>query len=185
MKKDARIKSLVDRINYGNALLNSLQLSRFKVVYAGIGTIIKAAILRANSPQSPPIFVDTSLYYYVPENTEEAYYLLGYLNSRILTEHLRIIGSTGAGGSLRNIHKHPFKFNFPRFNSNNPVHRKLAHMAREIEHYVHTRVSKLIVADPSLKSRIKTLQNRIITDPEYKSKIKTLDKVVMEIFINS
>ena len=176
-KKSARITNLKDRLNYGHALTNPLQFQELKIIYAGIGSIVKAAIINGTQ-----ILIDTSLYYYVPKSLKEAYYLMGYLNSSILTEHLKVVGSTGASGSLRNIHKHPFKFKFPDFAPENPTHLKLAKQSKNMEGLTNKIIINLIKKNKNLKEKPKSIQNRIYKNPQYQKERKKLDNLVIKLF---
>ncbi len=168
-KKSTRIKTLWDRINYGSALVRPDQSAANKIVFAGIGTIVKAALTKK------PYIIDTSLYYYVPDSEEEAYYLLGYLNSPILSEHVRMVGSTGHSGSLRNIHKHPLKFGLPSFDGENPSHIELSKLARQAETYVTN-----FVDEHAHLSRL-TLQNALFRDKTYLTMLNKLSDVLREL----
>ncbi|MHA1563215.1 MAG: hypothetical protein ACTSPA_13945, partial [Promethearchaeota archaeon] len=80
-KIGAKIETLEKRLNYGKALTDPRQFKTPKVIYNGIGSIVKGAIL------TDSMIIDTSLYFYVPKNLDEAYYIIGYLNSPYITEH--------------------------------------------------------------------------------------------------
>ncbi len=171
-KIGAKIETLEKRLNYGNALTDPRQFKTLKVIYGGIGSIVKAAILN-NS-----MIVDTSLYFYVPKNLEEAYYIIGYLNSPYTTEHVKLLGSTGARGSLRNIHKHPFNLEFPIFDANNELHQNLALHSREIESYVKDffNIFKKNLNHSEIKP--KSIQNRLFKDSKYKKKLEVLNSII-------
>ncbi|QEE15957.2 class I SAM-dependent DNA methyltransferase [Promethearchaeum syntrophicum] len=171
-KKGAKIENLEKRLNYGKALTDPRQNKTPKVIYGGIGSIVKGAIL------TDSMIVDTSLYFYIPKNIEEAYYIIGYLNSPYTTEHVKLMGSTGARGSLRNIHKHPFNIEFPIFDKENNLHQKIARHSREIESYV---IDFFYNFKGSLKDseiKPKSIQNRLFKDSKYKKKLVLLNSFI-------
>lgn len=130
IKSGGVIPDLFLNINYNNKLLQENQRSPKKVIYNGIGSKVKAAFLQINA------IIDSSLYYYVPKSELEAYYLVGILNSPTITDFANQMGSTGAGGSLRNIHKNPLKCNIFQYNGT-PTHKMIAKLALSIENFVH------------------------------------------------
>ncbi|MHA1730048.1 MAG: hypothetical protein ACTSWY_15170, partial [Promethearchaeota archaeon] len=110
IKSGGAITDLFQNINHNNKLLNLNQKETFKVVYNGIGSIVKGAI------EAGDFIIDSSLYYTIPDSEEEAYYLIGIFNTPIMTELVKLMGSTGINGSLRNIHKNPLNTNIPKYN---------------------------------------------------------------------
>ncbi len=171
-KIGAKIVNLEKRLNYGKALTDPRQFKTPKVIYGGIGSIVKGAIL------TDSMIVDTSLYFYVPKNLEEAYYIMGYLNSPYTTEHVKLMGSTGARGSLRNIHKHPLNFNFAIFDKNIKLHQDIAYNSREMESYVKDFIIdfKEHLNNPEIKP--KSIQNRLFKDTKYKKKLDILNSLI-------
>jgi len=174
-KIGAKIETLEKRLNYGKALTDPRQFKAPKVIYGGIGSIVKGAILTKS------MIVDTSLYFYIPKNLEEAYYILGYLNSPYITEHVKLMGSTGARGSLRNIHKHPFNFNLPIFDKKNKLHQNIALHSREMESYVKDFffIFKENLNNSEIKP--KSIQNRLFKDSKYKKKLVILNSLIKKL----
>ncbi|MCF2141476.1 MAG: SAM-dependent methyltransferase [Candidatus Lokiarchaeota archaeon] len=175
LKSGAKITDLFSRLDYGHALSDPKQLQQPKIVFAGIGSNVKAAILHK------PAIIDTSLYFYIPSSIDEAYYLIGILNSDFIISFVRLSGSTGANGSLRNIHKAPFKLPIPIYNSNNDIHRQISEKARNIEKSVYYFLDDTLKAAPELKNKIKTLQIRLINNPHYRQQIMDLTHFVQKV----
>jgi hypothetical protein len=175
MKEGAEIKSLLKRLDYGHALTDSRQLNPFKIIYGGIGSIVKAAILREIT------IIDTSLYYYLPESEEEAYFLLGILNSNYVTRYVKRVGSTGANGSLRNIHKHPLDLPFPKFNVQNQCHNELQIHAQMMEKFVLEFIQREKQEAKNGNITIKIIQKRLFSNIEYQNLLKNLDEFVEKI----
>ncbi len=175
-KSGAKIQTLKDRIDYGHALSDPKQMKSFKIIYAGIGSRVKAALLHSQK------IIDTSLYYYCPKSKDEGYYLLGYLNSNVLTHQLKLVGSTGANGSLRNIHKHPLHFHLPQYDSSNPTHKEIVDFARSIEISTNDFIQQSISQNKDLLLHIKSLQNRLLKWPEYQEMQEKMDDLIIQIF---
>ena len=171
-KIGAKIETLEKRLNYGNALTDPRQFKTPKVIYGGIGSIVKAAIL------TDSMIIDTSLYFYVPKNLEEAYYIMGYLNSPYTTERVKLLGSTGARGSLRNIHKHPFNIEFPVFDTNNKLHRSIELLSREMELYVKGFFNNFRENLDNSEIKPKSIQIRLLKDSKYKKKLVVLNSLI-------
>lgn len=126
-KMENTITNLWDNIDFRNKLSTTKQLSLYKVVMPAIGTIVKAALVLDST-----IIIDSSLYYIALDSLDEAYFLLGYLNSPCLTFSINIIQSEGAGGGGRNIHKRPFEFKLPKFDSHNQKHQKIVEISKKL-----------------------------------------------------
>ena len=174
-KTGAKIKTLADRINYGHALTISQQFLSPKVVYAGIGSTVKAAIIQES------MIIDTSMYYFHPKSMDEAYFLIGFLNAPNLTQYVRERGSTGANESLRNIHKHPFTLPFPIYDPTNSDHGALSQQACFLEGLVKNFIQDLCQRDPKLRGKLKAQQNRLMKDPKYMEERKKLNEFVKQI----
>lgn len=130
IKSGGSITDLFQNINHNNKLLNLNQVKNYKLVYNGIGSIVKSSIVKGN------IIIDSSLYYYVPNSEEEAYYLMGILNSSVITDIVKNLGSTGANGSLRNIHKNPLDTGIPQY-SGTKLQRSIIKLAKKMEIFVN------------------------------------------------
>ena len=76
--------------------------------------------------------IDTSLYWSIPANEEEAHYLCAILNSetaRARAEQYQARGQFGA----RHFDKVMFNLPIPRFDAANAAHRALARLGRDAE----------------------------------------------------
>ncbi len=133
-KRGATITDLWTRLDYNHGLATPRQDQGRKVIFRGIGGYTQAAIVGRE------VIIDTSCYFYPAETEGEAYYLLAVLNSLKVSQDLRKRGSTGASGSLRNLHKKPLEYNIPQYDGNKPTHAKLA----ELGHIMEMKVNELI-----------------------------------------
>jgi len=188
IKSGCSITDLFQNINHNNKLLNPNQVKDLKLVYNGIGSIVKSSIVKGN------IIIDSSLYYYVPKSEDEAYYLMGMLNSSVMTDMVKNLGSTGANGSLRNIHKNPLDTGIPRY-SKTKLNRSVIELAKKIENFVNEAYIQHILSgsrkyiENYRKNRIlkKTDENFIIPDfLAANDKEEILDqKIIREIMLFS
>lgn len=167
-KDNAKIMTLEHRLNYGRALTRTDQHAPLKVIYAGIGSIVKSCVLKE------PYIIDTSVYYIIPDSEDEAYYLTAYLNSDIITENVQLIGSTGQSGTLRNIHKTPLKFGLKKYDPSNETHKQLADLGRQAERLVIDLIEKDKIEQNQQLSR-RSIQNIILQNEELKEIIKEID----------
>jgi hypothetical protein len=133
-KRGATITDLWARLNYNHGLATDRQDQQCKVIFRGIGGYTQAAVVGRE------VIVDTSCYFYPAQSDEEAHYLLAILNSLTISQDLRKRGSTGASGSLRNLHKKPLEYHIPLYDGTNPSHAKLAACGHDME----LKVEKLI-----------------------------------------
>lgn len=195
-KPSASMKNLADNYTFNGRLLPTTlyyqNRSPYMVVHNSIGSIVKATVVDES------IILDNSLYYYITENVDEAFYLVGVLNSPIMTDHLKLIGSTGSRGSLRNIHKNPYNYPIPKF-SNKVVHKEIAGLSLELQNYVKSFICEFIDSpsmknEPSLikfltsiedKTKVRTIQNRLFADNVFKKMLGRLNKMVIDLFRQS
>jgi hypothetical protein len=178
IKEGASHSSLRQVINYQNCMVNPRQLAPIKVVYNGGGSIVKATVVGEEA------VVDYSMFYYPAKDMQEAYYLLGYLNSRVLTESVKLVGSTGFQGSLRNIVKHPLDFPLPLFDPSAGLHVAIAREGQALE----ARVRSILESHGAIAGGVRTdettrlaLQGLIFKDGEYNEGLDELDKLILEL----
>ncbi len=175
-KQGASHTSLRQIINYQNCMVNPRQGGKLKVVYNGGGSIVKGAIVDENA------IVDYSMFYYPARDIDEAHYLLGFLNAPELTENVKLIGSTGFHGSLRNIVKHPFDFPLPIFDKNDTLHQEIATLGRKGRELSIALLGRLGVdvhaGTPGDDATRLSLQSRILEDTGMKSMLASLDGAV-------
>jgi hypothetical protein len=89
------------------------------------------------------IIIHTTLYLYQTNNEDEAHYLTAILNSSILNELVKPMQTKGAYGP-RHFHKKPLEFPIPRYESNNPVHRRLSEFSREAREVVCRELDRVL-----------------------------------------
>lgn len=155
VKQGARVQTLWERINYQNYLVAQRQRAPLKVVTMASGTLVKACVVC-----DPSLIID-STNYFLPldvSTEEEAYFLLGILNSPVMTETIRIIQPEGARGAGRHIHKRPYKVRIPPFDPANPIHLTISQLAQEIsqevQHLVKASQDRGVMKPQSLQNLI-------------------------------
>nr|MDO8114389.1 N-6 DNA methylase [Candidatus Sigynarchaeota archaeon] len=175
LKPGAAHTRLTDIINYQNCLLNPRQMAPLKVAYNGGGSIVKGVLVEGQ------IIVDYSMFYVPVDDRDEGYYLLAYLNAPAVTESVKLIGSTGFHGSLRNIVKHPLDFPWPRFDRTNEDHLAISKLGRSIEACVRKLMASWsagsIARDEDEATRMK-MQNLVLGDGQIKEQLAILDDLV-------
>jgi methylase of polypeptide subunit release factors len=148
-EKEKSITNLWKRINYNNGVSNPQQKSKIKVIYNASGSILKSSVIENE------VIVDTTLFYMGTENIGEAYYLCSVLNSNCLTRQIEHMGTTGASGSIRHIHKRPLSFPIPQFNEMDDLHIKIADLGKNCERRVKKIIKNL------KKKKVNRLRKRI------------------------
>ncbi|WP_457556544.1 N-6 DNA methylase [Candidatus Harpocratesius sp.] len=113
-KTGASIRTLWERINYHNNLIQPRHRSPYKVVYQRSGSYVKACIIK-----EPKVIIDTTNYFLSFSRLDEAYYVLGFLNAPDITKAIQI------EKSARDIHKLPFTFYLPKFDPDDQNHQNL------------------------------------------------------------
>jgi hypothetical protein len=89
------------------------------------------------------IIIHTTLYLYQTNNEDEAHYLTAVLNSSILNELVKPMQTRGAYGP-RHFHKKPLEFPIPRYDSTNPVHRRLSELGKEAREAVCRELDRVL-----------------------------------------
>ncbi len=178
LKPGAAHTSLREIINYQNCLANPRQMARLKVAYNGGGSIVKGIIIEGN------VIVDYSMFYCPVESKIEGHYLSAYLNAPSLTESVKLVGSTGFHGSLRNIVKHPLDFPWPMFDPNDAMHVEVARLGQRFEETTRAIMVEnhfiRIGNEDDDATRMK-LQNAIFNDDHVKADLDTLDTLVRQV----
>jgi hypothetical protein len=157
--------SVYEWLNYQNKLTKQNPNFKYKVVYLRSGTNLAATVVvdepylvrvGNNELKVNGIIIHTTLYLYQTNNEDEAHYLTAVLNSSILNELVKPMQTKGAYGP-RDFHKKPLEFPIPRYDFNNPVHRRLSELGKEAREAVCRELDRVL----------KELGYRNIVDPYY------------------
>jgi methylase of polypeptide subunit release factors len=178
-KEGASITDLWEQINYQNKLSNPRQKGEFKVLFPSAGGLIKSALIKGD------IIVDSKFYYYSPDSLDEAYYLVGILNSKSITEDLKKRGATGHGGSLKNYHKKPLEYPFPKYDSENELHKEISEKAKSLEDRTIEIIGDWIKTEGqrNKKKASKKAERELISEEENEEvslKAKTIQNLILK-----
>ncbi|MEX2719347.1 MAG: class I SAM-dependent DNA methyltransferase [Candidatus Sigynarchaeota archaeon] len=178
LKPGAAHTSLREIINYQNCLTNPRQMAPLKVAYNGGGSIVKGALIEGS------VIVDYSMFYCPVSSMDEGLYLVAYLNAPSLTESVKLVGSTGFHGSLRNIVKHPLDFPWPIYDPGDPMHVEVARLGKKLEAVARSIMvenhSTRIGSEDDDATRMK-LQHTILGDARVKTLLDDLDMLVRQV----
>jgi hypothetical protein len=197
IKSSASMKTLSDNFTYNRRLVPSVvqfqkgrnNIQKFMVVHNSIGSIVKSAVLKES------ILLDNSLYFFLTENEDEAYYLCGVLNSPLMTALVKRIGSTGSRGSLRNIHKNPYNFPIRKY-TDSDLQRKISLQSKKIEQYVQEFISKSIGIKKNFENTIsfllsfedqvkaRSVQRSLFSDVTFRNLIDKMDSDCKTMFLS-
>ncbi|MHA1510411.1 MAG: hypothetical protein ACTSRX_01675, partial [Promethearchaeota archaeon] len=186
-KQNSKNRTLYESLSYGNKLINPKLLFSLKVVYPVGGSYCKAAILR-----NEKILIDVTFYYLTPNSEDEAYYLLGWLNSNLLNKNIPRVSTVGASGSIRVIHMAPWMFPIPKFN-HSELHMKIVKISQFLENYAQGLYRKKIGL--KINGKLKSLENNSVkklslskiynilrNDGIYQEKLNDLDNLLQLLF---
>ncbi len=126
---------LYEWLNYQHKLTRQNPNIKYKVVYLRSGTHLASCIVinelkTVNECNLNGILIESTLYWFGTNNYEEAYFLTAIFNSSVLDDLIKPLQSRGEFGE-RDIHKKPLEFPIPRFNPDNPIHRRLAELGKK------------------------------------------------------
>ncbi len=186
-KQNSKNLTLYESLSYGNKLINPNLRSSLKIVYPVGGSYCKAALLIKKE-----IIIDVTFYYLSPNSEDEAYYLLGWLNSNLLNKNIPRVSTVGAGGSIRVIHMAPWMFPIPRF-KNSELHIKIVKISRFLENYAQGLYRKKIGLEINEKSNniennigkkisLSKIYNILRNDGIYQEKLNELDNLLQLLF---
>ncbi len=164
-----RIKTVYDRLNYNNDLLNQKLNSKYLVVSNATGKNIKSSVINRYDDGflDTPFISDVKFWRYDTDNEEEAYYLASILNSSYLNKKIKVFQPNGKGGA-RAIHRIPFQFPVPKFDMENKLHRELAEIG--------------IDASIMMRGTFNAKPNRRIVTDALKEYIIRIDRLVAMLF---
>jgi len=161
-KRKDETRSIFDWLDYNNKLSAQTLGQPFVVLYNKSGTNLSAAMLtpeeskRVDKLSIRGVVVDHTSYRYYAKTEEEALYLVGVLNSRIVNEIIKPFQSQGLMGE-RDIHRRPFEYcPIPLFDPGNETHKQIAELARQAREELLPVVRKmeLPVATARAKARL-------------------------------
>ena len=186
-KQNSKNLTLYESLSYGNKLINPELLSSLKIVYPVGGSYCKAAVFTKED-----ILIDVTFYYLTPNSEDEAYYLLGWLNSNLLNKNIPRVSTVGASGSIRVIHMAPWMFPIPKFN-NSKLHMKIANISRFLENYAKglyreklgleiNENLRFLINEVRKKFSLAKIYRILKKDRIYQEKLNDLDNLLLLLF---
>jgi hypothetical protein len=118
--------SLAERLDYQATLSKQLPIPPLRIVYNRAGMHLAAAKITDRRA-----LIANGLYWAAVRSLDEADYLCAVINAPVTTELVRPFMSYGK--DERDIHKHIWEVPIPLFDEANPVHRRLAELAKAAE----------------------------------------------------
>jgi type I restriction-modification system DNA methylase subunit len=171
---------IISYIDYMKKLTSQNSSKRYVVIYNTSGVNIASCVVdRQNLPSfkvgnliiRPNGFVayETTMLYET-DNELEAHYLSAILNSDIVNEAIKPYQTKGLYGE-RHIVRRPFMLPIPKFDPNNPVHRRLA----ELSKICHEKASRIKLTKKSVATRRKEVREAL------KAEIVEINKLVSQL----
>jgi len=150
--KSSQRMTIYERLDYDRGLSRQNPSLKYKVVYLTSGTNLATTVVvdepyeieaRGGRVRVNGIVVGHTLYLFQTNNVDEAHYLTAILNSNILNDLIKPMQARGSFGE-RHIVKKPLEFPIPRYESNNPVHRRLSELGREAREVVCRELDRML-----------------------------------------
>jgi hypothetical protein len=144
--------SVYEWLNYQNKLTKQNPNLKYKVVYLTSGTNLAATVVvdepneieaRGGRVRVNGVVIGHTLYLFQTNNVDEAHYLTAILNSNILNDLIKPMQARGSFGE-RHIVKKPLEFSIPRYESNNPMHRRLSELGRKAREAVCRELDRVL-----------------------------------------
>jgi len=149
---------VIHRLDFQRLLSSQNPGKRYVVLYNTSGKDLASCVI--DKQNLPPIRVknfvieprgfvaDEKTMFYETDNEMEAYYLCVVLNSDVVNELIKPYQTKGLFGE-RDIVRRPFLLSIPRFDPNNPTHRRLAELGK----ICHEKVSRVRFTKKSVAGR--------------------------------
>ncbi|NAZ13453.1 MAG: N-6 DNA methylase [Desulfurococcales archaeon] len=179
-KSEKRFPRVINRLNYHGLLSSQNPGKRYVVLYNTTGANLVSCVVdkQALTPFYVNKFVirprgfvaESATFFYETNSEDEAHYLSAILNSDIINDAIKPLQPKGLYGE-RAIHRRPFMFPIPRFDPNNPIHRRLADLSK----ICHAKVSRMIFTGRSVASKRKRVRETL------KKEIDEINKLVSQL----
>jgi len=171
---------LVLRLNHMGALSSQDPSKKYVVLYNRSGKDLASCVIyKYDMPPSklsnivitPKGFVaDFTTMFYETDDGMEAHYLCAILNSDVVNEAIKPYQTKGLFGE-RDIVRRPFMLPIPKFDPNNPIHRRLAELSKTC----HEKASKIRLTKKSVATRRKEVREAL------KAEIVEINKLVSQL----
>lgn len=137
-EKSSRV-TVYDWLDWQGKLTSQSPGMKYKVLYNVSGTYLVSTVIKNGPIQTVQegmrlevngLIADWKTIWYETNDSQEAYYLCGILNSPLVDELIKPMQSRGAFGA-RDIVKKPLELPIPHFNAKNSTHIHLAELATQ------------------------------------------------------
>lgn len=131
--------------------------AKYRVVWKRMASKMASVVLsRLRTPfgLKTAISTDTTSIFSV-ENEEEAHYLCGILNSKVVDEYIRSFSSAGRGFGAPSVMSN---LAIPKFNSDNKIHKKIAELSQRA-HSLVAQGKEIVKLQNELNEAVKRLWN--------------------------
>jgi len=171
---------VVSYIDYMGLLSSQNPNKRYVVLYNTSGKDLASCIVDRQSllplkvenfAIEPRGFVaDKKTIFYETDDEMEAHYLCAILNSDVVNEAIKPYQTKGLFGE-RDIVRRPFMLPIPKFDPNNPIHRRLAELSKTC----HEKASKIRLTKRGVAARRKEVRDAL------KAEIAEINKLVSQL----
>ncbi|MGM8286712.1 hypothetical protein [Clostridium perfringens] len=158
-------------LNVRNKLTDQEYFNSKLIVHLGAGGTYPCASVEIIDNRELKFIADQTTYVAEFYDENEAYYVVGILNSQYMCDAIEAFQSEGAF-EKRHIHKIPFIF-VPKYDVDNPKHIKIAELSKELSQKILTNI---IEKDASMKSDLKARRRRI--KEKYSIERKMLEEII-------
>jgi hypothetical protein len=189
--------TIYERLDYQRGLSAQNPRAKYRVVYLTSGTNLAATVVDVEEVLKENqlingVIIESTLYHYDTDNTEEAYYIAAILNSSVLDELIKPMQARGKFGA-RHIHKKPLEFPIPRYKPDDEVHRRLAELGKKASEIAENILPKFL----NKRSYDRRLREKGVLTPQevgtirrdirnhLRDIIQQIDDLVIELFKTS
>jgi len=186
-REKASRQTVYQWLDYERKLSQQNSRTKFKVLYNTSGTYLVSCVAKnerrkitvnAATIECNGLISDHKTYYWDTGNEEEAHYVAGFLNARIIDRLIKPMQSRGDFGE-RDIHKKVLELPIPKYNPDNEKHRQLGQLARSCT----LKVKSLL---PTLVEKYDSIGKiRQVVKQELEGELSEIDDLAKSIMLSS
>jgi type I restriction-modification system DNA methylase subunit len=179
-KSEKRFPKVINRLDHQRLLSSQNPNKRYIIIYNTSGANLTSCVVdRQNLPPfkinsftiKPVNFVaDEKTMLYETSDEMEAHYLSAILNSNVVNDAIKPYQTKGLYGE-RDLVRRPFMLPIPKFDPNNPIHRRLA----ELSKMCHEKASRIELTKKGVAYRRKDVREAL------KAEIDEINKLVSQL----
>jgi hypothetical protein len=144
--------SIYDRINRGKGISIQNPRKRFRIIHNRSGTYLNSSIIdlqklleidiEGNKIMLNGFIADSTTHYYETDNEDNAYFITGILNSKIINNAIKPFQSRGLWGE-RDIYKIPFEMPIPYYDKSIKSHQKIISLSKNNSYLAKEKLGSL------------------------------------------